>query len=309
MILLEPGNRILGETIASQLIRDENEEKRDPIDVRLCDFDDVTYRVTIDAKAKDTMLVSMNLPSWHQIENFGGGEALRKYYGDQVTEPVVGYNISLKYNLTALPAKPEDVIKSISLFKANIVGGVFDYYFTALVDGKKAGDPFKFDLRGDTTIFVLPGADRVTIIYSLSFHDKVDSAVAKVFMQEFVDARRNQQQAPPVQFNHNPPLELKAFGITEPSDNLGYLTFAVLKNHVDRNKKEGVIQVMSVLRNYIQYHLKCSKSFFHSRMRAKAGDLLKVLNRAKVIDESKEKSKKTISGRTFVRKDKDGGGK
>jgi len=100
-------------------------------------------------------------------------------------------------------------------------------------------------------------------------------------------------------------LELKAFGITDPSDNLGYLTFAVLKNHVDRNKKEAVISVMSVFRNYIQYHLKCSKSFFHSRMRAKVVDLLKVLNRAKVIDENKAKDKKTISGKTFQRKDKD----
>jgi len=173
------------------------------------------------------------------------------------------------------------------------------------LDGKKPGDPFKFDLRGDTTVYVLPGADRVTIIYSLSFHDKVDNAVAKVFMQEFVDARRNQQQAPPVQFNHNPPLELKAFGVTEPSDNLGYLTFAVLKNHVDRNKKEGVVSVMSVFRNYIQYHLKCSKSFFHSRMRAKVVELMKILNRAKVVDENKSKDKKTISGRTFQRKDKE----
>jgi len=146
----------------------------------------------------------------------------------------------------------------------------------------------------------------VPILYSLSFHDKVDSAVAKVFMQEFMDARRTQQQAPPVNFNHNPPLELKAFGITEPSDNLGYLTFAVLKNHVDRNKKDAVISVMSVFRNYIQYHLKCSKSFFHSRMRAKVVELLKVLNRAKVIDENRDssKNKKTISGKTFTRKEK-----
>jgi len=39
-------------------------------------------------------------------------------------------------------------------------------------------------------------------------------------------------------------------------------------------------------------------------MRAKVVELLKILNRAKVIDESKDasKNKKTISGKTFTRK-------
>jgi len=38
-------------------------------------------------------------------------------------------------------------------------------------------------------------------------------------------------------------------------------------------------------------------------MRAKVVELLKLLNRAKVVDENKDKNKKTISGKTFQRKD------
>ncbi len=34
-------------------------------------------------------------------------------------------------------------------------------------------------------------------------------------------------------------------------------------------------------RNYLHYHIKCSKAYIHSRMRAKTADFLKVLNRAK----------------------------
>jgi hypothetical protein len=34
------------------------EEKRDAIDVRLCDFDDTAYRVIVDAKERDTLRVS-----------------------------------------------------------------------------------------------------------------------------------------------------------------------------------------------------------------------------------------------------------
>jgi len=40
-------------------------------------------------------------------------------------------------------------------------------------------------------------------------------------------------------------------------------------------------------------------------MRAKVVELMKILNRAKVIDENKVKDKKTISGKTFQRKDKE----
>jgi hypothetical protein len=33
------------------------EEKRDAVDVRLCDFDETAYRVIVDAKERDTLRV------------------------------------------------------------------------------------------------------------------------------------------------------------------------------------------------------------------------------------------------------------
>jgi actin related protein 2/3 complex subunit 2 len=58
---------------------------------------------------------------------------------------------------------------------------------------------------------------------------------------------------------------------------------------------------MQMFRNYLAYHIKCSKAYFHSRMRARVVSLIKILNRAKVeIDESK-REKKTAQGKTFIR--------
>jgi len=119
-------------------------------------------------------------------------------------------------------------------------------------------------------------------------------------MQEFVDARRRLGAAPPVTFSVNPPLELKEYKITEPTGNLGFITFAVLKSHLEGGRKEKVIAVLPAFRNYLQYHIKCSKSYFHSRMRARVVSLLKILSRAKQ-DKIEEKQMKTSSGRTFVR--------
>lgn len=50
-----------------------------------------------------------------------------------------------------------------------------------------------------------------------------------------------------------------------------------------------------MFRDYLHYHIKCSKVYVHSRMRAKAGELLKVLNRARPQNTSRPAERKTIT--------------
>jgi len=77
-----------------------------------------------------------------------------------------------------------------------------------------------------------------------------------------------------------------------------YIHTAILKTHC-RNKMKTV-HAMAGFRNFLAYHIKCAKSFFHERMRLKVKSLLLVLNRA-ARKAAKKKEKKTISGRTFKR--------
>merc|ERR1712225_84897 len=53
---------------------------------------------------------------------------------------------------------------------------------------------------------------------------------------------------------------------------------------------------ITFFRNYLHYHIKCSKAFLHTRMRLRVEELLQVLNRAKIKNANKEM--KTMSGRT-----------
>jgi len=311
MILLEIGNRILAETVDAQINApppDEDEKdkkkKRDPMDVRLCDFDGVTYRVIIDAKDRDAMLVMMSVPCYYQIKDFGAEAAFKAHYGDAVTEPVEGNSVGLKYNLETLEKKDETVQK-IKVMKYVVLGGVFKHFYNKLAAGENP-EHFKFDLRSDTTVYLVPEkSERTTTIFAMDFAEKVDKVIAKVFMQEFVDARRTLGFAPPVAWGVQPPAELQKWGITEnKGSTLGFISFSILKSHVSSpDKIEKIVAVLSNFRNYIQYHIKCSKSYFHSRMRARVVGLLKVLNRAKVEDPEKDKTKgkKTISGKTFRR--------
>jgi len=307
MILLERGNRILGETVSSKFFLDA-EEKVEPMDVKLCDFDDVSYRVLIEAESKNIMSVAMNCPCYKSIEKVGGSEYYEKKYGSMVAAPLSGYDLTLKVNLDELKDNKtkEGLIASLSQFKHTVIGGVFHHFFQSLHDGKVPSH-FSFALRADTTVYFVPESDRVTVLFTVDFREKVDRAVARVFMQEFVDARNKDRAlgaTPPVGFTVQPPLELAKFGITEPIKGiLGFVSFSVMKAHVDKpEKRDKVVSVLQGFRNFLQYHIKCSKAHFHSRMRARAASFLGVLNRAKPDIDPKTIQARTMSGKTFTRK-------
>jgi len=66
-------------------------------------------------------------------------------------------------------------------------------------------------------------------------------------------------------------------------------------------KEKKTIDNIQTFRNYLHYHIKCSKAYMHTRMRNRVRTFLQVLNRSKSEPESTEK--KTITGRTFKRAD------
>jgi len=300
MILLEPGNRILADNVSYKIKSYDPKEKKEAVDIRLCDLDGVSYRVYADPAAPSILLISMALPCWNEIKGMGGQDALEKHYGALVTDPQQDFDITLKIELDKLPMPADELVNRISLFKSNIVGGVFARHFTNLAKGAAPEAPCKFNLRPDTRIYIFSSSEKVTVIFDVSFTERVDIAVAKVFLQEFVESRRHLGAAPPCLFSVNPPLELKHFNITEPNGGMGFISFALQKSHVDGVRLEKAVTTIQMFRNYLQYHIKCSKAHFHARMRARVRSLLKVLNRAK--QEQDDAPKKTISGKTFIRK-------
>lgn len=304
MILLEPGNRILEDCVRSAIIpeKDPNSGKdkpRIPIDVRLCDFDDVSYHITLDKDKIDVLQVSINIPMYQHTDALGGKAALDKYYGEFKGPAESGFDITLHVKFADIK-DPEATIRSLSLLKSRITGGVFEHFFDNLNADKKQ-EPFKFDLRSDTTVYMCPGDDRVTIVFSVDFKEKVDKVIAKVMLKEFVNTRKSIGRAPPVAWDENPPRELAAFKITENKGScLGFMSFAILKDHLKTGeKKDVVIAVLQTFRTYLQYHIKMAKSHFHSKMRKRVAELIKVLNRAKVPPVNKDK--KLASGKTFKR--------
>lgn len=141
--------------------------------------------------------------------------------------------------------------------------------------------------------YVEAKADRVTVVFSTRFRDEDDVVIGKVFMQELKEGLRASHTAPPVLFSHRePPLELQNTDAVV-DNKVGYVTFVLFPRHTARNTRDNTINLIHMFRHYLHYHIKCSKAYIHSRMRAKTSDFLKVLNRAR--PENKSTDKKTIT--------------
>eukprot|EP00455_Lapot_gusevi_P047947 TRINITY_DN6569_c0_g1_i1.p1 TRINITY_DN6569_c0_g1~~TRINITY_DN6569_c0_g1_i1.p1 ORF type:complete len:255 (+),score=86.83 TRINITY_DN6569_c0_g1_i1:193-957(+) len=245
------------------------------------------------------MLVSMSTPAWAQLASLGAMETIESIFGQYVTAPFDDASITLRVDLSNPIAQPDELIRNISLLKTHALGAPLNRYLAALQSGQSM-DAAKLEIRADTIIYMFPKNDRVTLVYSLDFHNKSDLVIAKVFLNAFVEVRRTMPQAPICAFDVRPPLEMRHFNIEEPTGNVGFLSITVLREHVNSDaKREQAVGLLHMLRNYIQYHIKCSKAYFHQRMRARVIALLQVMNRAR-MDDLRPNAKKTASGRTFV---------
>jgi actin related protein 2/3 complex, subunit 2 len=93
---------------------------------------------------------------------------------------------------------------------------------------REGGEVKAIHYRDEEAIYIKASHDRVTVIFSTIFREETDRVFGKVFIQEFVDARRRAiQNAPQVLFRTDPPLELQNVpGVKDSgAGEIGYVTF------------------------------------------------------------------------------------
>jgi len=289
MIILELANRIVYETIIQRLKSD----KPYSIEMRCCDFDGVMFHLFTSSGNKNELSLSIGFSSAEECLKFGGNDRLSQIYGEGWVEPEQMFNVTLRYNLDALPWDIEEFAKRLSLLKSHMFASPF-YHCVKSNVGTFIDMPYR---STDERLWLKKdGNDRVTVIFSICFKDPDDVVIGTVFLKEF---KKSVGGAPTVDFTQGePPLELK--GKTLPREkNVGYVTFVLFDRHIQNTKLDQTVDVLQTFRNYLHYHIKCAKSHLHTCMRNRVDLLLKILNRAK---QDLPKEKKTIKGRTFNRK-------
>ena len=101
MIFLDPGNMIIEQTV-----REKTKEgaKGEPMEVRLADFDGVTYRMLVEPADLNKMFVSISMPVYGELLKYGAQVVLNEQYPNMtVTPPHDGYDLTLSFDCSNPP--------------------------------------------------------------------------------------------------------------------------------------------------------------------------------------------------------------
>ena len=216
------------------------------IDQVVSDFDNVTFHVST-PETKSKILISIAVKCYRELLQYGAQEVLEREYGSYIVSPEVGYDFSVLIDLDNLPSEPEapeDLLRRVSLLKRNAMAAPFERAFddfahrqeeaskftreSAPEGVREGGEVMAIHYRDEEAIYIKASHDRVTVIFSTIFREETDRIYGKIFLQEFVDARRRAiQNAPQVLFRNEPPLELQGVrGLSDGSNGeVGYVTF------------------------------------------------------------------------------------
>jgi len=303
MILLDYHNKIIEDTLLEKFAITEN--KYEAVEMIIADFDGVTFHLyTPDANAKNIMNLSLSLKCYSELKKYGVDDLMKKTYGSHLTSTENGYDVTIQLDCAKVPQGEQErakLARDFSLLKRHALAAPFYQVFSD-IEAKKPGNLVELRYRDEEAIFLKPESDRCIVIFNIQFKDLDDIVFAKVFLQEYQDARRTMSNAPSVTYSQKePPLELKGVKNLKVGESNGFVSFVLFAPHIGAAKKEKTIDNIQTFRNYLHYHIKCSKAYMHTRMRNRVKSFLQVLNRAKSDVSTGEK--KTITGRTFKRAD------
>ncbi|OON17708.1 Arp2/3 complex, subunit p34-Arc, partial [Opisthorchis viverrini] len=316
MILLDVFNVAVDDILNSRFeSAKQDPEQRVKLNYTVADFDGVAYHIS-DGNEKKQLLVSIFIKFFNELKEHGTMEIpitlpllnvpvafslippisvqvfyldcsavcetyLRKEYGDLLLQtPETGQSVTLAIDLDKLPENHAALARKCALLKRNCMASLFTKFFDLHANA------------GPTT----PGIRAVIHYRSDETLLKVHVLCTTYLFQEFTEARRRLDRAPQVLYSHRvPPAELQGTNAVV-SDSVAYITFGTYGFYVSASwlsqlrtrhisseaSRQKSIDLIHTLRNYLHYHIKCSKAYIQMRMRAKTSEFLKVINRASV---------------------------
>jgi len=266
MIILDTYNKIIEDTLLERFNSPETAAgKFETINITLADFDGVLFQIASGESAANLLTISISIKCWGELQKWGVDSIMSEHYGSYAVPPVAGYSYSMCLDLAKPPADVPKFVRDVANMKRHALAAPF-YSAIQNVEAKKSSALIEIPYRDDEAVYIKPENDRIIVIFSVAFKDPDDVVYAKVFLQEYQDARRTMSNAPAVTYSQKePPGELKGAKSLPTSSNNGFVSFVLFAPHL--KKKESTIDTITQFRNYLHYHIKCSKAFMHTRMR------------------------------------------
>ncbi|KAI3473914.1 hypothetical protein Pfo_028108 [Paulownia fortunei] len=284
MILLQSPCRYLLQVLSTRV---QNLEKGVELDCQWVEFDDVRYHIQVIHILLDIFGRTLNCIFWGLPQ--GAIEAIKAAYGVvlQILDPPRdGFNLTVKLNLSKLP--PDEEHKQALLVKIASIREVVQGAPLRAILKQLVSRSVKFDLnqlvsivhRPNESFFVVPQAEKVTVIFPMRFKDSIDTVLATSFLQEFVEARRTAglSNAPPCLWSSSPPQELKGASDEALSANAGFVSFVIFPRHVEGRKLDRTVWSLSTFHAYVSYHVKLPrKHLIHFCMRMNCSSIKQFL--------------------------------
>jgi actin related protein 2/3 complex subunit 2 len=287
MILLESDSSVIKEALkADKNIRLNSSTKAkhplSDVDIHFTDHSYAHFHLSW-VKERESIRLSLKMPAWSDIVRLGLAESVAKEYGGFWRGDVEeGYDVSVEIVASEIT---EAAIELLSTLRQKILAAPLLMAIECQKKGvaEERGKCFHLSLGDKEAFAVAPVTDHIVVVFSTTFPDATDIVLARVFLQEFYDIRKQQelQDTPAVLFGKEPPADV-AHLFPKSSGNLNYISFVLFERHFSNPEQiHKLAATLPTFRDYLHYHLKCSKAYLHKRMRAKTADFLKILNRAK----------------------------
>ena len=285
MILLNSDSSIISETL--KLNQSSPITRLDKVDISFEDHSGGQFHLyaTKNVSGQKEIKLSAKFPAWKEIlkEKELMEIVEKEFEGIYCKAADEGFDVTISCKIDELS---NEKIEKFSQLKQKIISLPLTRIFKEFkTDNREIIKPFTISFGNKDFYSVVPGEnkDQIIILFGMNFVDQTDTILAKVFLQEFYDTRNNRMEdAPVVLYGKEPPKELSNLSKSSDNSSLNYLTLVLFPRHyATPQAQDHLLKTVPFLSDYIHYHLKCSKAYLHQRMRAKTGDFLKVLNRAK----------------------------
>jgi len=259
---------------------------------RFCDYNRAEWFIEYE---DGVFKLSARISCWEQLKKHGAEAYLKGFYKEFFSQPLSGYNVGLKVDFNTFKGDIQKLATDFAQLQKLMLIAPALVIHQEMQKGQ-VNKLVQVDYRPAESYWVRAAGDRITVIFSIFFETPDDAIFGRTFLQEF---SKQPQGCPSCDVisrkNADPPGELKS--VQKLSRNNCYVSFLLEKRHW---QKVSVFDVIFQFRNYVHYHVKCSKAFLHIRMRNKVDTFEKVLNRAR--KERMLVEKKTITGKRFEQK-------
>jgi len=307
MIILETESAIIRNLLERVI------DSTDPLSetYNCCDFDGVSFTVTIQRPKKKKgekeeegkihpVHIQMKLPCWDAIKEFGAEDRYNELYKPWIVQPTDGNTHAITIDLGPMnEAERKNAITLAASLKTNMMGAPF-LWVAQKHEAHENFAPFEIPYRASTgeSIYICPADKGATVIFTIRFSDPGDKVLGSVFLNELQAARTRVTSAPFVTTSPTAPSDLDVFNLPDDVKDgkmYAFVSISLLDPQLSERKRLDTSIYIPIFRNYIHYHIKCTKAFLHQKMRLRAAYLLKILDEAK--PEPKVKVYRTVTGK------------